>query len=458
MHHNLAERLDRVRWNRFHATVTIALGIGWLLDAFEVTIVNNVIGVFKDLWHLSNTQASWILSIWFVGLMIGAYGFGFLADRFGRRRLFLLTLLIYGVFTLLTAFAWNYQSLLVLRLLTAIGVGAEYSAINAAISEFIPARNRGKANATVMNFWPVGAILAALVSLYVVNLLPPDIGWRVAFGFGALVASSTAFMRKSIPESPRWLISQCDLTGAERVVSGIEQGRGDWGTHDGPAAGKRRAPFSVWEQTRTLITRYPGRVTLGCLLDFSEAAGYYGLFAFLALFILPAVHVSSQFAPFFYLIGNIGALIGGLIVALVLDRAGRKLTVPVFYTLAAIGALLLVASIQTHSWVWVLAAFTLANLFATGSWISAYPTFSELFPTHLRSTGIGISVAVGRIGAFAAPLVLTVVADAYGMVAALVLLASFWLIGAVAMIPWMIYGVEGKGCSLETMVATDLVS
>ena len=458
MHHNLAERLDRVRWNRFHATVTIALGIGWLLDAFEVTIVNNVIGVFKDLWHLSNTQASWILSIWFVGLMIGAYGFGFLADRFGRRRLFLLTLLIYGVFTLLTAFAWNYQSLLVLRLLTAIGVGAEYSAINAAISEFIPARNRGKANATVMNFWPVGAILAALVSLYVVNLLPPDIGWRVAFGFGALVASSTAFMRKSIPESPRWLISQGDLTGAERVVSGIEQGRGDWGTHDGPAAGKRRAPFSVWEQTRTLITRYPGRVTLGCLLDFSEAAGYYGLFAFLALFILPAVHVSSQFAPFFYLIGNIGALIGGLIVALVLDRAGRKLTVPVFYTLAAIGALLLVASIQTHSWVWVLAAFTLANLFATGSWISAYPTFSELFPTHLRSTGIGISVAVGRIGAFAAPLVLTVVADAYGMVAALVLLASFWLIGAVAMIPWMIYGVEGKGCSLETMVATDPVS
>ena len=456
MHHNLAERLDRVRWNRFHSTVTIALGIGWLLDAFEVTIVNNVIGVFKDLWHLSNAQASWILSIWFVGLMIGAYAFGFLADRFGRRRLFLLTLLIYGVFTLLTAFAWNYESLLLLRLLTAIGVGAEYSAINAAISEFIPARNRGKANATVMNFWPLGAILAALVSLYVVNLLPPDIGWRVAFGFGALVAASTTFMRKSIPESPRWLISQGDLAGAEHVVSGIEHGRGDWDVHRRPTAGKRRAPTGVWEQTRTLVTRYPGRVALGCLLDFSEAAGYYGLFAFLALFILPAVHVSSQFAPFFYLIGNLGALVGGIIVALLLDRAGRKLTVPVFYTLAAMGTLLLAASIQTHSWVWVLVAFTLANLFATGGWISAYPTFSELFPTHLRSTGIGISVAVGRTGAFAAPLVLTAVADAYGMVAALVLLASFWLIGALAMIPWAIYGVEGKGRSLEGMVAGEL--
>ncbi|MDE2255361.1 MAG: MFS transporter [Betaproteobacteria bacterium] len=458
MHRNLAERLDRVRWNRFHATVTIALGVGWLLDAFEVTIVNNVIGVFKDLWHLDNAQASWILSIWFVGLMIGAYGFGFLADRFGRRRLFLLTLLIYGVFTLLTAFAWNYPSLLVLRLLTAVGVGAEYSAINAAISEFIPARNRGRANASVMNFWPLGAILAALVSLYVVNLLPPDIGWRVAFGFGALVAASTAFMRKSIPESPRWLISQGDLAGAERVVGGIEQGRRHWHTLKTPAIGHRRAPLGVWKQTHTLVTRYPGRVALGCLLDFSEAAGYYGLFAFLALFILPAVHVSSRFAPFFYLIGNLGALIGGMIVALVLDRAGRKLTVPVFYTLAAMAALLLAASIQTHSWAWVLAAFTLANMFATGGWISAYPTLSELFPTHLRSTGIGISVAVGRIGAFAAPLILTSVANAYGMVAALVLLASFWLIGAVAMIPWVMYGVEGKGRSLEGMVAGELAS
>ncbi|WP_031406564.1 MFS transporter [Thiomonas sp. FB-Cd] len=185
-HCNLAERLDRVRWNRFHATVTIALGVGWLLDAFEVTIVNNVIGVFKDLWHLDNAQTSWILSTWFVGLMIGAYGFVFLAARFGRRRLFPLTLLNYGVFNLLTALAWSYPPLLVLRLLTAVGIGADYSAI----SEFIPSRNRGRANASVMNFWPLGAILAALGSLYVVNPLPPDIGQRVAFGFGALVAGS----------------------------------------------------------------------------------------------------------------------------------------------------------------------------------------------------------------------------------------------------------------------------
>ncbi len=447
---NLLDRLDHIKWNRFHTTVTVALGIGWLLDSFEVTIVNNVVNIFKDLWHLDNVQASWILSIWFIGLMIGAYGFGYLADRYGRKRLFLATLLVYGVFTFLTAFAWSFESMLAFRLLTAIGVGAEYSAINAAISEFVPARYRGKTNATVMNFWSVGAILAAMISLYVVNLLPPDIGWRVAFGFGALVAASTAVIRKYIPESPRWLISQGDVAGAEQIVTDIEEGR-QW-IKNPPRHISPPTPVSnFWEQTHELVSRYPGRVALGCLLDFSEAAGYYGLFAFLALFILPEIHVATKYVPFFYLIGNIGALLGGLTVASLLDRIGRKITVLVFYTLAALGVLLLAASTLTHAWGWVLVAFTVANLFATGSWISAYPTFSEIFPTHLRSTGIGLSVAIGRIGAFLAPLVLTVVATAYGMIPALILLAAFWLVGAAAMVPWYFLGVEGKGCALESL-------
>src|SRR6516225_8366867 len=127
----LLQGLDTARWNRVHTAITAALGIGWLLDAFEVTIVNNVIGALRDLWRLTSLEASWILSIWFIGVMVGAYLFGYLADRFGRRRLFLLTLLLYGFFTFLTAFASGYASFMALRLLTAVGVGAEYSAINA---------------------------------------------------------------------------------------------------------------------------------------------------------------------------------------------------------------------------------------------------------------------------------------------------------------------------------------
>jgi MFS family permease len=423
-----------------------------LLDAFEVTIVNNVISALRDLWRLTNLEASWILSIWFVGIMVGAYVFGYLADRFGRRRLFLLTLLLYGLFTFLTAFAWGYGSFMVLRLLTAVGVGAEYAAINAAISEFIPARHRGKANATVMNFWSLGAILAAFVTLCLLNNLAPDVGWRAAFGFGAVIALGTGLVRRYIPESPRWLLARGKVEAAEAVVENVEKGRFEnpakhaFGFVGSTASSEKHSSF--WRQSHELITRYPGRTALGSLLDFSEAAGYYGLFAFLALFILPAVAVPSQFVPWFYLIGNIG----GILAAISLDKIGRKITVPAFYALAAFGVLLLAGGIYTRDWHWVLVAFTLANLFATGSWISAYPTFSEIFPTHLRSTGIGLSVAVGRIGAFFAPLSLTVVANAAGMLAALALLAAFWLIGVIAMIPWYFRGVEGRGMPLEALM------
>jgi len=452
----LLRRLDATGWNRVHTAITAALGIGWLLDAFEVTIVNNVIGALRDLWHLTNLQASWILSVWFVGIMVGAYLFGYLADRFGRRRLFLLTLLLYGLFTFLTAFAWGYGSFMVLRLLTAVGVGAEYAAINAAISEFIPARHRGKTNATVMNFWSLGAILAALVTLYLLSNLPPDVGWRAAFGFGAVIALCAGLVRRYVPESPRWLLARGKMERAQAVVENLEKGRFE--NFGGSSAGfvasvapsQKRGSF--WQQNHELIARYPGRTALGSLLDFSEAAGYYGLFAFLALFILPAVAVPSQFVPWFYLIGNLGALVGGIVAAVLLDKIGRKITVPSFYALAALGVLLLAAATYTRDWRSVLIAFTLANLFATGSWISAYPTFSEIFPTHLRSTGIGVSVAVGRVGAFMAPLGLTVVANSAGMLAALVLLASFWLIGAIAMVPWYFRGVEGRGMALEALV------
>lgn len=452
LHTDLYRRLDILKWNKFHTVVTMALGIGWLLDSFEVTIVGNVMGVFKNMWHLSSVQESWILSIWFLGLMVGAYFFGYLADRFGRKRLFLTTLVFYGVFTLLTAVAWNYQALLITRFFTAIGVGAEYSAINAAISEFIPSRHRGKANATVMNFWSLGSIFAALVTLYFINVLPPNLGWRVGFGFGAVVALSTAIVRKYIPESPRWLILQGESVEAERIVGGIEQGQVFY--HKSPSLKSEgiRSKSNFFRQTKELVTKYPGRTLLGALLDFSEAAGYYGMFAFLPIFILPAVHIGPTFTPVFYLIGNVGALIGGLIVASMLERQGRKLTVPVFYVLAALGVLLLAVSASTHNWLWVLGAFTLANLFGTGSWISAYPTFSEIFPTHLRSTGIGLSVGFGRIGAFTAPLILTWIANKWGLTPALIALSGSWLIGVVAMIPWCFRGVEGRGRPLEQLV------
>lgn len=448
---DLFYRLDKLKWNKFHTTVSIALGIAWMLDSFEVMIVTNILYILKDMWNLTAIQQSWIVSIWLIGIMIGAYTMGYLSDRFGRKRLFLITLILYGTFTLLTTLSWNFESFLVLRLITAIGIGAEYAAINAAISEFIPSKYRGKANASVMNFWSLGPILAALVTLYFINTLPPEWGWRVAFGFGALVSLAALIIRRYIPESPRWLVENGDVEAATRIVEGIEKGIVVNESSSSKKLKKAKLRKSFFKQTKELITEYRGRIALGCLLDFSDTFGYYGLFAILPISILPAINLEESFVPYFYLISNIGGLIGGIFAALLLEGIGRKKTVPLYFTLASISVFLLAYSTTTNNWIWVLIAFTIAISFANGSWISAYVTFTEFFPTHLRSTGIGLSVAFGRIGGIIAPLILTAVSSSFGVEYAIIVLAAVWLIGPIAMIPWYFKGVEGKGTALEDM-------
>lgn len=460
VHTDVTRRLDRLKWSRFHTTVTAALAVGWFLDAFEVNIVGSVLGIIQGVFHLDANQATWVVSIWLLGIMFGAFIFGYLADRFGRKRLFLMTLMMYAVFTIFTALSPNYIFLLIFRFLTAIGVGAEYAAINSAVSEYIPPSSRGRVNALVMNAWPFAAMIAALVNLFFLNLLAPEIGWRIGFGIGAIAAVFVLWMRRALPESPRWLLTKKRNQEAEAVIEQIEALAGQ--TSDAPAEEvpvdtKAAQPF--FSQVTELITRYPGRLALGCVLDLSESFGFYGMFSFLALAVLPAVKIPATQIPWFYFLGNVGGLIGGLTMVMVIDRLGRKITVPAFYTLAALTALLLAPATAMQSGVIVLLAFMVANFFATGAWTSAYPTFSEIFPTHLRSTGIGLSVAVGRIGAIASgPLLIFIAQSTLGIPGALIAMGLFWLIGAIAMIPWYFRGVEGAGRSLEQMTQTTLLA
>ena len=458
--------LDTLRWSRFHTTMTLALGIGWLFDAFEVNLTGGLLGILKAQWHLSNGQASLITSLWLAGIMVGAVLFGYLADRFGRKKLFLLTLTVYSVFTLCSALSPGFTLFVVFRFLTAIGVGAEYSAINGAIGELLPVQHRGRAAAVVMNFWPIGAMLAALVSILFLNLIPQQaIAWRVGFALGAIGGLFVAYFRRVLPESPRWLLSRGRLEAAGKAMDGIvrsaeQQPEDQTATPvpgmGAPANNRARSVIADWWE---LLSRYPYRLMLGATLDLSEAFGYYGLFTFLALVVLPQVHIANSQMPWFYLLGNVGALAGGLLMAWKFDRLGRKRTVPLFYTLAALTSVLMAPAAATHSPALVLIAFMAANFCATGAWTSAYPTFSEIFPTHLRATGIGVSVAIGRVGAIASgPLLVAVSKSAWGDAGVFGLMGFLWLAGALAMIPWGLWGIEGAGVSLETIVQPVLVS
>ena len=366
---------------------------------------------------------------------------------------FLITLLIYSGATVISALSPGYWFFLVFRFLTAIGVGAEYSAINAAIGELIPARYRGRANATVMNFWPLGTILAAAITLYFINLFPPSIGWRFAFALGAIIALFTLWVRRVLPESPRWLVQKGRNAEASAILDGIEEGAARFPASEAAVArdGAQIGSPGFRSQFRRLVRDHPGRLALGCALDFTEAAGYYGIFAFLPLVVLPHVGIGQRQVPIFFLIGNIGAVAGGILAAAFLDKVGRKATVTSFYILAALSMLGMGAATMGGNARGVLWAFIVVNFCATGSWISAYPTFSEIFPTSLRSTGIGASVAFGRIGAALAPPLLVFLSQKVSPMTAFAVLAGFYALGAATMVPWWIWGPEGRGCPLEVL-------
>ncbi len=455
----MAGRLSALRWNRFHTVMVLLFGMGWAMDAFEVTLIGNVLGALRARFHLGANGMSLILGAWFAGLMLGAAVFGHLADRYGRRRVFLASLVLYGVATLGAALAPNLAVLLLLRLVAGIGVGAEYAAINAAIAELVPSRSRGRAAALVLNFWPIGSLVAALLSWLVLSNLPPDLGWRVVFGFGGVIALSSAWLRRHLPESPRWLESVGRDAEARAILLGIEAGitQPPMPAHPRARPPARRRIGREGSATMTLLRRYPGRLALGALLDFAEASGYYGLFAFLPLVVLPALHLAPARLPLFYLAGSAGALLGGAAAAMLLDRWGRYATVTLFYLATALATVALACATQFGAGVLML-GFALVNLLATGSWIAAYPTFSELFPTSLRASGIGASVAVGRIGAIISPFLVGMI-GARSMPAALLLLAGFWLLGAATMQLWRwTGGIEANGLALERIASEEAAS
>lgn len=448
-------RLDRLSWSRLHTTILLALGAGWLFDSLEVQLFSNAVGPLGDHFGATVTERDAILAVWLGGILLGALVGGRLADRFGRRRVFVVTLLWYAGFTVLTGLSPDLGAVYALRFLAALGVGAEYAIVNAAIAEFIPARVRGKANAVVMNFWPAGAALAGVLAWFVLDVLALSAAtsWRYLFILGGLVALVVLFFRRRIPESPRWLVAQGRQREAEEIVARLEA---EADAQPGepfvvPLVGR---PPGLRQGLGELVRRYPGRLALGASLDLAEAFGYYGIFALLSVVVLPQVHISNQEIPFFYVVGNVGGLAGGLAMTSFFDRLGHRLTVGITYAAAAGGVGLLALATRSKSAALLTAAFVVANGAGTAAWTSAYPTFTELFPTHLRAVGVGTSVAIGRVGAIVGTFVLPTLATHLGATTSYLLVVVFWVMGVVAIgvYSWR-GGVEAARRSLEAVAA-----
>jgi MFS family permease len=457
---DIPARLDRLPWSRWHWIVIIALGVTWILDGLEVTLVGSIAAVLtdKETLHLSTAEATAAGSFYLGGAVLGALLFGYLTDRFGRRKLFMLTLGVYLVFTVATAFAWDFWSFMAFRVLAGMGIGGEYSAINSAIDELVPARVRGRVALAINSSWWIGTACAAGLTVFLLHTLGPALGWRVGFGLGAVLALGIIFVRNSVPESPRWLLTHGRAEEAEEIVRKIEaevrKSQPNLPEPEGePLEIEQRRSIGFVEIARHVMREYPERGVLGFALMASQAVLYNAtLFGFTTV-LSTFFHVSKENAPLYIIPFAIGNLLGPWLLGSLFDTVGRKVMISGTYILAG-GSLLFTAwlfhagvlSATTLTICWSICFF-----FASAGASAAYLTVSEIFPMETRAMAIALFYAVGTGVAIAAPWTFGRMIET-GSVGKVTLC---FVIGGVMMviggIVEILLGVEAAGRSLEAV-------
>jgi MFS family permease len=409
-------RLDRLPFGRFHVLVIVSLGITWALDGLEVTLAGSIAGalIASPRLQFTPTDVGLAASLYLVGAVLGALGFGWLTDRLGRKKLFFITLALYGIATAATAFSFNLASFCLCRMLTGAGIGGEYSAINSTIQELIPARMRGHTDLAINGSFWLGGATGALAAILLLNPahIDPELGWRVAFFIGAVLALCILLLRTFLPESPRWLVIHGREEEAEAIVDGIEtQFREHGSTLSNESELKplrivARTHTPLGEVIRTLFTLYRQRTLVGLVLMAAQAFFYNAIFFTYALVLTKFYAVPEPDVGWYLLPFAIGNFLGPIVLGPLFDSLGRKPMIAATYILsglllAATGVLfergMLDATQQTYAWMGIF-------FFASAAAGSAYLTVSETFPVEIRALAIAIFYAFGTgIGGILAP-------------------------------------------------------
>jgi MFS family permease len=461
---DIPARLDRLPWSRFHWRIVIGLGTVWVLDGLEVTIVGAIAPRMTEPGSgigLTSADVGTAAALYVAGACVGALLFGRLTDRFGRRNLFMVTLGLYLAATVATAFAFDPWFFFACRALTGMGIGGEYSAINSAIDELIPARNRGRVDVAINGSFWFGAALGAVVSLVLLDeaLLAADLGWRMAFGAGAILGLGILLVRRTVPESPRWLIIHGRTEEAERVVSAIEreveaQTRAPLPEPRGSIAIRQRETIPFREIARVAIERYPNRVALGLALFLGQAFLYNAVTFDLGTILNRFFDVSSSTVPYFMVLFAASNFLGPLLLGRLFDTVGRIPMIAGTYlgsaaVVVALGLMLRSGTLDRWSFMaFVLAAFFLASAGAS----AAYLTVSEIFPMETRALSISLYYAVGTaVGGISGPLLFGHMIHS----GSIDRVATAFFVGAGAMalggLAELRFGVRAEGRSLESI-------
>ncbi len=460
-------RLDRLKWSPFHTRMVLGLGVAWVLVGLEITIASAVTGVLtqSNTLHLTSALVGLIATIYLVGEVIGALVFGRLSDKLGRRTLFIITLGVYLVGSGLSAFTFGQGLIWVIyfyatRFVAGLGIGGEYAAINSAIDEMMPAKYRGRVDIGVNGTYWAGSILGTFATLLFLNLIPVPLGWHLAFLLGPVLALVIVFVRRNLPESPRWLITHGRAEEAERVCSAIE--------NEARRAGQRLVPvddiaainimpeklYGYLTLVRVVFQKYPKRAILGASLMITQSFLYNAIFFTYALVLTKFYHVDPKTVPVYGLAFAVGNLAGPLVLGKLFDTLGRKKMIAGTYILSgvllALSAFLfsigaLTALTQTIAWVVIF-------FFASAGASSGYLTVSEIFPIEIRAEAIAVFFAIAQIAGASGPLLYgALIGDATsttGLFVGYLIGAGIMFLGGLTEV---FFGVKAEGLSLESI-------
>ncbi|TWD83904.1 putative MFS family arabinose efflux permease [Kribbella amoyensis] len=409
-------RMDRLPWTRFHWMIVVGLGVSWILDGLEIQLVSLVGNVLKEpqTLGLTTAQVGLLASIYLAGEVVGALVFGRLTDKWGRRNLFIITLLVYLIASGAAGLTWDFWSIALCRFVAGMGIGGEYAAINSAIDELIPSKYRGRVDIGVNGTYWGGALIGSAVGLVLLNddLVPIEWGWRLCFLIGPVMGLMIIYLRRHIPESPRWLMTHGRVEEAERTVDGIEetvrrQGGELRKVGDDEAINVvDYPPVTYREIARVMLRDYRSRSFLGFSMMVTQAFLYNAIFFTYALVLKSYFGLNDSSIALYFFPFALGNLAGPLLLGHLFDTIGRRKMILATYSVSAV--VLFVTALLFNAG--ALNALSLTGLwcvvffFASAGASSAYLTVSEIFPIELRGQAISFFFAISQLtGGVVAP-------------------------------------------------------
>lgn len=414
------ERLDRLPVTSKHKRLLLGSGLGWALDAMDVGLISFIMAALAVHWDLGASQTSWLASAGFLGMALGATFGGLLADKFGRRNVFSLTLLVYGLATGASALAGGLTVLIFFRFIVGLGLGAELPVASTLISEFAPRRVRGRMVVILEAFWALGWILAAIIGTFVVST--SESGWRWALALGMLPAAYSIYVRRGLPESVRFLESKGRHDEAEAIVASFEAAAENRPLDDALPEPTPSPAASIWSPQ--LRRRTAALWTIWFCVNLS----YYGAFIWIpSLLVADGFSLVKSFS--FTLIITLAQLPGYAVAAWLIELWGRRVTLAVFL-LGSAAAAGLYGAASTEAL--IILAGCLLSFFNLGAWGALYAIGPELYPTSLRGRGTGAAAGFGRLASIAAPLIVPPLLAAGGTAWLFIVFAAAFGIAAAA--------------------------